>query len=247
MLTMGSTIQEIVSYQGVNIIVMLINKGKTFYRYDISSEPLPEEWDDTIKSIEYSNTAYGPKNIVGSFFFYDNQETAEAVGRIAIGRTDTTKSIIITSCQLVEDVNLLDLTKYDEALLDVQSDHPLSILNILKAHDIDVLTDNFHRYDTDVVPFSSLMEDFSIVHQPVTNDYNQIKNRINAATRINAFFHDCIPFLGQSLSDFANGISFKDILEKKDYDGYLFLEEPSSPTYCLFKKNKLGKPSHKHY
>lgn len=235
------------AYRIIISIIMIVNKGTTFYRYDISSEPLPKDWDDTLKSIEYSNTAFGPKNQVGFFFFYDNQETAESVGRIAINRTNSTRSMIITSCQIVEDINLLDLTKYDGVLLDVQSDHPLTLLNILKSYGINVLTEGFHRYNTDVIPFSSLADDFSLVHQPVTNDLIQIKNRINAATRINEFFYDCIPFLGQSLSDFANGLTFRDILENHEYDGYLFLEEPSSPTYCLFRKNKLGKPVHTLY
>ena len=224
---------------------MIVKKGKSFYRYDVSSKPLPDNWDDAIKNPEYSETTYGPKNQAGFFFFYEDQETAKAVGRIAISRANNTKSVIITSCQLNEDANMLDLTKYDGLMLDVKSDFPITLLNILEVEGIDVLTDAFHRYASDVVPFSLLSADFSIIHQSNSDDFCQFKSRIDAANRINTFFYDCIPFLGQCLSDFGNGFSFKDILENLGYEGYLFLEEPLSPTYCLFGKDKLSKPIHK--
>lgn len=68
--------------------------------------------------------------------------------------------------------------------------------------------------------------------------------RINAADEINKFFFYNAPYLGQSLTDYENGILFKSILEEKNYEGYVFFENPESNTYCIFNSDKISDPIH---
>ena len=74
---------------------------------------------------------------------------------------------------------------------------------------------------------------------------NNWRERISAATAVDSFFHSLPPFLGQSLTDFGNGQVFKKLLLDKCLDGYVFMEEFSSNTYCVFSSDYISVPEHR--
>lgn len=50
-------------------------------------------------------------------------------------------------------------------------------------------------------------------------------------------------YLGQCLTDFENGFIFRQILKEKGFDGYVFVEEVSDPTVCIFDSSFLSEPT----
>ncbi len=79
--------------------------------------------------------------------------------------------------------------------------------------------------------------------QNLNRDHCEI---INTTNEIGQFFHGNhrIDYFGQLLTDFTNGIVFKDMLLSKGYDGYIFRESHDSPTYCILDSDALSKPIH---
>ena len=66
----------------------------------------------------------------------------------------------------------------------------------------------------------------------------------NAANKINEFFFNHPPLFGQLLTDFDNGIYFKEMLINQGFEGYAFMEEFASDTYCLLCSDKISAPIH---
>ena len=64
----------------------------------------------------------------------------------------------------------------------------------------------------------------------------EILNLYNCIDENNQLAYAC-----QGLTDFSNGIIFKDILEEKGFDGYIF-QETDAKTFCLFNSHKLSLP-----
>jgi len=58
------------------------------------------------------------------------------------------------------------------------------------------------------------------------------------------FFEWRVGYTGQLLTDFSNGVAFKQQLQAKEYEGYLFMEEKDYPTICIFESGKLNAPTH---
>lgn len=50
--------------------------------------------------------------------------------------------------------------------------------------------------------------------------------------------------MGQSLTDFDNGEVFKEMLENNEFEGYVFMEDFISDTYCLLSSDKITAPEH---
>ena len=68
--------------------------------------------------------------------------------------------------------------------------------------------------------------------------------RISAADAIEQFFCGHPPYLGQLLTDFGNGQHFKSLLQNAGFEGYVFMEQYASNTYCIFDSNKISLPMH---
>lgn len=71
------------------------------------------------------------------------------------------------------------------------------------------------------------------------------KERMMAAKIVDDFFYSLPPLLGQSLTDFQNGHAFKQLLQEHGYEGYIFMEEFDSNTYCLLSSEHLTPPVHR--
>lgn len=220
----------------------ILSQGTSLFRYNIGID-LPVIWDDTYHSPEYANTIYGPKNQIGAFFFYEQETTARAVLEIARGNLkgdeDINTNSSITYCHLMTDVKLLDISGWA---------YPMQVLRVLIEEGIDVLTNDFVKHDGKDCPFSELKADYDFVisNEEVGLCSKEGKKIMRAADRINKFFHKEVEtrYIGQLLTDFENGKSFKAQLMVKGFDGYCFTEEVS-PTICIFDSSKLSKPIHK--
>ena len=215
-----------------NIIVL--NPGDQLYRYGIGDH-FPNQWDIDVHSVEYRDDKLGYKNQIGALFFYDNERTALNVLSSAINRQKDKGIIIedaiISTATVIEEITLLDLESGISRCT--------QMLSCLYDLGIDVMTDEFRSHQRNE-SFGSIRERF---HELYSDDWNA---RMSSAKIIDDFFFNLPPLLGQSLTDFDNGPKFKRLLEEHQYEGYVFMEEYSSNTYCIFSSQKLSCPTHRH-
>lgn len=213
-----------------------------FYRYDLS-DSLPNDWTTDYHSIEYSYDR-GFKNICGSFFFYDNEQTALDVLKNAAKKRNV-HAATITSCHILKEITLLDLSK---------NVSPSQLLCCLYKNGIDVFKKDFYRYDEDPSKDRKIDEMKESIEAIVTRDNKAREDMsfiIKTATKINDFFYSkkCSPcecrYLGQLFTDFDNGLKFKKMLLDKGYDGYCCMETLNGVTYCIFDHNVLSSPIHR--
>lgn len=220
-----------------------VKSGTILYRYDIVQPPA-HGWNNDFKSPIYDNymREVGPKNSIGAFFFFDDKTTAIEVAKNILKQKEWIKdlnpdlNIWLTTAYIREDLYMLDLSGCNDVV-----DLYVNLWN----ENIDIFRDDFYKYG-DIFgskPMSQLRQD---VKQIADND-NGGRNSI-ATCKCNIFnfyntFEDkkILPFACQELTDFSNGGIFKELLENKGYEGYIFRETDAN-TFCLFNPNKLSKP-----
>lgn len=216
---------------------MTLKSSTELFRYCICKD-IPITWDASFKNPEYVYNNLGSKNQIGAYFFYLNSETADNVSEAAIRRMKKQSAIVTkTKCLLIREVNLLDIS---------QCEMPINILNVLYDNGINCLTDVFNKYDKDKkISFSTVSGFYDIVKSSnLKCDILLDCKKMEAGIEINNFFNNNKNFLGQLLTDFDNGVAFKVILRELGFDGYLFDEEKTSPTVCLFDSSCLTEPEH---
>ena len=211
---------------------IVLEPGDKLYRYD-RGEKLDTEWLTDYSSPEYSFSEYGPKNKIGLFFFYNDISAAKNTLAQAVYNQKKMGTIYnygtITSCQVIDDIRLLDL----EAGLSSCSDK----IRFLHQIGLNVITELFYNYQFKR-PFSELqnsLEDLLSTDQSLSSAAENV---------INEFFYNFPPLLGQSLTDFDNGEVFKEMLENNEFEGYVFMEDFISDTYCLLSSDKITAPEH---
>ena len=212
---------------------IILELGDQLYRYDLGDN-LPDNWSTDYYSPEYITPQYGRKNAIGAFFFYNDCRAAKQTLAQAI-HNQTKKGNrydlgTITNCEVTGEIRLLDL---QTGLY-----HCSNIISLLLELDIDIISDRFYNYQSN--------QPYSVLANAVSNlNSANIITKLNAVKDINQFFYDCPPLLGQSLTDFGNGEPFKELLQSKGYEGYVFMENWISDTFCLFNSNKITSPTHK--
>ena len=138
--------------------------------------------------------------------------------------------------RIEEVMNLLDITNCQR---------PVNILNILHDEGIDVLTTDFNKYLDDMVPFYQIRGHHQFIMQNEgTNDWIVKSDIKEYGVQIDQFFHWRVQYIGQLLTDFGNGVTFKRLLQERGYEGYQFMEEKFTPTICIFEADKLTVPVH---
>lgn len=209
-----------------------------FYRYDLVCPPI--KWSQEFKNPEYVYEgeweALKIKNQIGAFFFFDNKSTAYITGcKAAKNRTN---QIWLTCTSIIKKTSLLDIS------------HFTNISSILLAFDelgIDVLNDRFFKFNA----FSAcksfkelriLIDKLRVINNMGKKDNKMAEEERDLVYEIGAFFgnNDRIDYFGQLLTDFNNGIEFKNLLIGKGYNGYIFKESYTSPTYCVFDYSVLS-------
>lgn len=208
------------------------------YRYGLGHD-YPNVWCNNIHNQEYHFDELGDKNQIGAYFFYDNEDTARRVLDVAIenqkAQSEIVETATITSCRVQEEIVLLDLYS--------GIDRCCNMISCLSDLNLNVVTDSFYNYQKkkSYTAIQGFLEQLPIEQRPNKGDDCKI---INAARSIDVFFDNSNSLLGQSLTDFENGVAFKELLINNDWEGYVFKEEDSSNTYCLLDATKLSDPIH---
>lgn len=218
---------------------VILPAGTELYRYCLGTK-VPVAWSTDYHSPEYFRPEYGDKNQIGAFFFYPNEQTARNVLGVAVQQQENQGHSypinIITACHTTADINLLDITNCQR---------PVNILNILYDEGIDVLTTDFNKYLDDMVPFNQIRGHYQfIIDNEDTNDRMVKSDMKEYEVEIDQFFHYRVHYIGQLLTDFGNGVTFKRQLLEKGFEGYQFMEEKDSPTICILVADKLSEPVH---
>ena len=222
---------------------MILEANTPLYRYTFVPSQPPSTWYSGFKNPEYAIGRV--KNEIGAYYFFLNLEATTAVASIAKSTLaqrglDETNPCFVTNCCLTESVRLLDL-RYPEG-----SCGAIVSLNQLLEEDIDVLTDQFVKHDG--TPFSKMSAPYANYQKMLRQEDSLSISFANnvIGDNINEFFRG--PYgslLGQMLTDYGNGFVFKQMLLERGYEGYIFDEERSSHTVCLFDAHKLTQPEHK--
>ena len=218
---------------------MILPAGTGLYRYCLGTN-VPAAWSTDYHSPEYFRPEYGDKNQIGAFFFYPNEQTARNVLGVAVqqqrSQGHSYPNNIITACHTTAAINLLDITNCQR---------PVNILNILYDEGIDVLTTDFYKYLDEMVPFNQIRGHHQfIINNEDSNDWIIKSDMKEYGVLIDQFFHYRVHYIGQLLTDFGNGVTFKRQLQEKGYEGYQFMEEKDCPTICIFEADKLSAPVH---
>lgn len=221
------------------------------WRYDVS-EP-PDKWDANYRSIEYTYPdameSLRYKNKISAAYFYDDKLQAFLTGMTA-AKNQRQDNFWLTSACLMPTVNLLDLRFHHQKTEKVPHMTPLMIINRLSHIGIDVLTDEYLRYDgingnvTSLSYIKSTFEEIRVLDALRHKTESQSSKIIILANEFNAFFHNKIGYVGQLLTDFNNGHKFKAALQTRNIDGYIFEEEEHmhKPTFCIFDYGNLSAP-----
>lgn len=218
----------------MDTLELKIDKGYQLFRY-CTSQP-PELWSKDYKDPHYSSKRFpnwGNKNAIGAFFFFNNKNMAVNTARKVIidnikyngGKGD----YWITSTNLLKPILLLDLSSIGTCL---------ELICALNDIGIDILTDDYVSKGIDKK--YSLLKEY--IENPVQNEDIGINAKVQEILGVDNL---CIGGGCQLLTDFSNGIHFKNVLTEKGYDGYIFNECPNLPnihTICLFESEKLNIP-----
>lgn len=212
---------------------IILECGDTLYRYDLE-ENLPNNWDSGYHNIEYSGSAYGFKNQIGAVFLFDKKSVAKITLAGAINKQAEKglkyNKVTISIVQVQQEINLLNLSS---GIL-----YCSNLISVLHEIGITITTNDFVNFQRN--------ESFLSIHANLLDLYSKDpQKKIESANIINEFFYNRINLLGQTLTDFQNGRKFKKLLENRQYEGYVFGENPISDTYCIFSSNKLSQPIHK--
>lgn len=223
------------------IIIMknnyILQHGTKLYRYDIIQPP--SIWDISFRNPEYYNLGFEglKKNAANFYYFFSNRETAINTGKKAIQKLNI-NHFWITETTIKTDMNLLNLTSCIDTVL--------MVLKLLDSN-INILTNDYKLYNSGkTIPFSDFKEAIIYnmgVNRPFPPDIELIKSNTDLIT---SFFNaPGYPYslLGQYLTDFSNGIIFKDDLKKEGYNGYIFDESIGGHTICLIDSNNIESPS----
>lgn len=211
---------------------IILERGDMLYRYGLEQN-YPDVWCNNIHNSEYSYKEYGNKNQIGAYFFYDNESTAKSVLETAIRKQESkgerVETATITSCEVREDIVLLDLFSGIERCC--------NMISVLRELNLNVVTNSFYNYQKKTY-YTEIEHDLELLYS------GRCAEKRGAATRIDDFFYNLRRLLGQSLTDFHNGVAFKEMLIRSHWEGYVFKEEESSNTYCLLDATKLTEPRH---
>lgn len=216
---------------------MELKKGTKLFRYDL--EAPPQSWDINYRNQEYTSISIDgyQKNHFGFFFFFNNDEVAYNTAIIACKKSRLSK-FYFTQAETNNDIKLLDLTGCSD---------PLLMFFKLMEKDIDVLTCDYHIYTSKGTPSLEILRyavnyNLCIDVDPLDREVEIIQHNV---TLLHSYLSpDGYPYtiLGQLLTDYANGESFKIELASRGYDGYCFDESEGGHTVCLLDYNALSSP-----
>lgn len=214
------------------------------FRYDLSAPPT--SWDMKYKNPEYVNSEKGSKNQIGAFFFFNSKEQASNTAHKAIERypTKNYNKIWITQAVVKSPVNLLDLRRFT---------YCSGLLATLQNKGYDIMSSSFRKYGL-WESYENAKEAVDLIISISEKDPNWaldkekdklIQESINRIEDVIGLPNEYIGGLCQQFTDFGNGFAFKDMLQEKGFEGYIFNESNhavGSDTVCLLSAEKLEEP-----
>lgn len=211
---------------------IILENGDVLYRYGLEQD-YPDVWCNNIHNSEYNFDELGYKNQIGAYFFYKDESTAKRVLKVAIKnqeeKGEVDKKATLTTCTVLKDIVLLDLFTGIERCS--------NMISVLRELNLNVVISSFYNYQKKAC-YTEIERDLELLYS------GNCTEKIGAAKRIDTFFCNRPSLLGQSLTDFKNGVAFKEMLIRNHWEGYVFKEEESSNTYCILDATKLTNPVH---
>lgn len=215
-----------------NSINHIVNEtNKLLYRYDL--ELPPNEWSTDLKNFEYNFTNHGVKNKAGLFFFTDSIDIANHLGINAAIKESRTE-YYLTTVKIEGAPNIIDFSS---------SINIFQMLCILEDLKIRKLLNEFETFINDFT-FSNLNHFFDKIEfeTDLTKKSNIIINNLRLSENSREALD--VSVFGQRLTDFDNGIKFRQIINESysQIDGYKWreFEDNRGLTYCLFNSDKLS-------
>lgn len=92
------------------------------------------------------------------------------------------------------------------------------MISVLKELGLNVANNSFYDYQQKEY-YTEIEHDLELLYS------GNCREKLGAAARIDDFFCSKLPLLGQSLTDFDNGVAFKEMLIRNQWEGYVFKEE----------------------
>ena len=211
------------------------------FRSDIN--PPPDQWSDTFKNPSYSKDRHGEfgnKNANGFYFFVDSSIIANRIGRLAAEKNNS-DGYYFTTCKLLKKVNIIDFSGCDDVYKMIQT---------LQDENINVLTDEYKVYLNPSLKrtFKEYFEDpFNQIKLLRTNSVNDSIDIFKSMEKLkieHCGHCESAGLFGQNLTDFDNGLLFKNELLARKIDGYKFREDccQEGLTYCFLSSNVLSSP-----
>lgn len=212
----------------------IIEKSATLFRYDLTEPPV--NWDSNYKSVEYAYVKWGKtKNAAKNFFFFNNEKVTISTAEVAVSNyKEGDNDYWLTTATVLRNLNLFCLFGDD------------IFFNLLKLYDseINVFTDDFlFNFGTETKSFLILKKALDEYIKCDVLDFDrkiELRNEL-----VQPFVNPNCPFglLGQTLSDFNNGIAFTKLLAENGYDGYTFDESLGGHTICLINDVVMRTPT----
>lgn len=218
-------------------------QGSFLYRYDIL-EP-PTKWSVQHKNPEYIDYSIGTKNVVNAFFFFNSKRQAESTGRYAIMRNNRCNEYWISKCKTKRDILLLDLRDFNNYI---------ALLNEFTNEGFNILTEEFSMGGYGQERYSQIAEDFCFLREIYSKGTSWVRNKqlftqvgvvVEKIEKVIGIPKDNIGGFCQSLTDYKNGVAFKNLLCNTGFEGYIFNESDhseGSDTICVFETEVLTMP-----
>jgi hypothetical protein len=198
------------------------------YRSDLNQPP--KQFATTFNNPKYLDSHLGYKNQAGLFFFTDSRDIANCLAQNECVERKS-NNYFLTTVSVNKPLQLIDFTN---------SFNIYQMLCVLTDLGINVLTSNFKTFE-DSQDFKSLDTIFNAAEEAIEpvqkfDDIQKIKMHSNSS-------YEDIGLFGQRLTDFQNGIHFKQIMTDQypNIDGYTWREfgDDRGYSYCLFEPVKL--------
>jgi len=216
----------------------IFEPGKlTLYRGD--SRETPPTWDSSFKNSIYCYPQVGEKNKEG-FIFLTNS--------IDIAKHYTFDIGFITTCTTKKELRIIDFSYCYNVF---------QMLLTLHYCGINVINEHYKLYNNTSASFKDFFEKsynnlVDLIFPDHNNEENIVVNKliteinddIEKLNIINYNHVESVGLLAQRLSDFDNGILFKNTLIEKKFSGYRFKEgaDPRGHTYCILSSEYLTEP-----
>ncbi|WP_406843481.1 hypothetical protein [Flavobacterium soyae] len=208
---------------------MITTKNTDLFRYDLQVPP--KGWKSDFLNDEYLFEGIGHKNKAKLYFFTDSIQIAHSLG-IEACRKNGKEYYYLTSLNTVNELQLIDFSKCATIY---------QMMDILHELNIDIFTDQLKTFENDN-NFLQLRPIFdSILEEPDLRRKVDLISKLTIDTRTDCYNTG---LFGQRLTDFANGIIFKEMVKRTcpHADGYIWKEfnDPRGLSCCLFDSEKLS-------